>query len=57
MHEIIREAAGKLDAYLKTGCEGFKAQAMDRLRAAGIHNLDRCSPEHLREHLRIFWGV
>ena len=52
--EIISEGRAKLEAYLKTGIDGFRQQGIDRLKAGGIRveqDMEH-EVEHLVEHLR-----
>jgi|WetSurSiteA1Bulk_404760.scaffolds.fasta_scaffold436241_1 hypothetical protein len=34
--ETYREAIRKLDLYIKTGCDGFLTQAIERLQSIGV---------------------
>lgn len=54
--ELIEDAARQLDAYHQSGIFGFREQAYDRLRAAGV-DYSKIDPRHLRDHLRQHWGV
>jgi hypothetical protein len=52
---LVHEAAKKLEAYLKTGIDGLRQQAYDRLEAAGINtrgvSKDVQGARHLIDHL------
>ncbi len=54
--QLVNEAGRKLETYLKTGLNGLKQQAIDRLRDAGIAATMEHDAEHLLEHLELHWN-